>query len=274
MLRLPSLTTGLSLSTVALVVSAAVVLLPALSVAVTETLRLLASILPPPSSVKVKVAVQVSLLLLATTAPPPPNWLKSTVTLLMVSLLLSPPAVLFQVAVTVSPTMKAPPVPLAPLMLILPSVTTGLSLSTVALLVSAVVSAFEEVSVAVTETLRLVASILPPPSSVRVKVAVQVSLLLLAATAAPPPNWLKSTVTEATSLLLSPPAVLFQVAVTVSPTIYAPPVPLAPLIEMLASVIVGGVESTRPVSWELSTEVNPPELASRLKFSLMPPDAV
>ena len=40
---------------------------------------------------------------------------------------------------------------------------------------------------------------------------------MLPATAAPPPNWLKSTVTPLTPVLLSPPAVLFQVAVTVSP---------------------------------------------------------
>ena len=42
-------------------------------------------------------------LLVATTAVPPPNWLKSTVTDAMLSALLSPPALLFQVAVTVSP---------------------------------------------------------------------------------------------------------------------------------------------------------------------------
>ena len=160
-------------------------------------------------------------------------------TALIVSLLLSPPAVLFQVAVTVSPTIKAPPEPLAPLILKLASLTTGLSLSTVALLLSAVVVVLVALSVAVTETLRLLASMLPPPSSVRVKLAVQVPALLAATTAAPPPNWLKSTVTPLMSLLLSPPAVLFQVAVTVSPTLKAPPVPVAPLILIFPSVTVG-----------------------------------
>ena len=51
--------------------------------------------------------------MLAATAAPPPNCVKFTVALLMVSLLLSPPAVLFQVAVTVSPILKAPPKPVA-----------------------------------------------------------------------------------------------------------------------------------------------------------------
>ena len=41
--------------------------------------------------------------------------------------------------------------------------------------------------------------------------------LLVAATAVPPPNWLKSTVTEAMSVLASPPVPPAQVAVTVSP---------------------------------------------------------
>src|SRR5438105_7987721 len=79
------------------------------------------------------LALSVLLLLVADTVEPPPNWLKSTVTPEIVSALLSPPAVLFQVAVTVSPTLKAPPVPVAPLMLILGSVTVGAMLSTVAL---------------------------------------------------------------------------------------------------------------------------------------------
>ena len=45
--------------------------------------------------------------------------------------------------------------------------------------------------------------------------------------------------TLVTTLLLSPPAVLFQVAVTVSPILYAPPVPEAPEMLMAASVTVG-----------------------------------
>ena len=98
--------------------------------------------------------------LVAVTAEPPPNALKSTVALEIVSLLLSPLAVLFQVAVTVSPILKAPPVPLAPLMLILASVTVGAMLSTVALVESAVV-VLPLAVVAVTETLREVASMAP-----------------------------------------------------------------------------------------------------------------
>ena len=99
-------------------------------------------------------------LLVAATAAPPPNWVKFTVTPLMVSLLLSPPAVLFQVAVTVSPILKAPPAPVAPLMLIFPSVTTGAMLSTVALVVSTVV-VLPPAFVAVTLTLLSVASMEP-----------------------------------------------------------------------------------------------------------------
>ena len=94
---------------------------------------------------------------MAVTADPPPNWLKSAVTLEMVSLLLSPLPVLFQVAVTVSPILNAPPVPLPPLMLIRASVTVGAMLSTDKLLVSAVV-VLPELLVAVTDTLRVVAS--------------------------------------------------------------------------------------------------------------------
>lgn len=71
------------------------------------------------------VAVQVSELFDAATAAPPPNSVKSTVTPAMVSAFASPPPVLFQVAVTVSPVMKAPPAPLAPLIEILPSLTDG-----------------------------------------------------------------------------------------------------------------------------------------------------
>ena len=42
-------------------------------------------------------------------------------------------------------------------------------------------------------------------------------LLSTAVTAVPPPNWLKFTVTPMMPVLLSPPLVLFQVTVTVSP---------------------------------------------------------
>ena len=112
-------TVGTTLSTVALLVSARVVL-PMLLVAVMLTLRLLA-VMPAATA---EVAVQVPALLVAATAAPPPNWLKSTVTPVM-PLLLSPLVVLFQLAVTVSPSRKAPPVPLAPAMLICPSVTVG-----------------------------------------------------------------------------------------------------------------------------------------------------
>src|SRR3569623_746676 len=119
----------------------------------------------------------------------------------MVSALLSPPAVLFQVAVTVSPSLDAPPVPLAPLMLILASVTVGATLSTVRLVVSAVVVVPAPLS-AVTETFLLVPSMAP----------------------------------EA----LAPLAELFLCAVTVSPILYAPPVPEPEdVIEILASVTVG-----------------------------------
>ena len=97
---LPSVSTGAMLSTVALVVSAAVVV-PLLSVALTETLRLVASTLP---DVTTYFAVHTPLAsLLAATAVPPPNWLKFTVTLLTLSVLLSPSTLLFQVTVTVSP---------------------------------------------------------------------------------------------------------------------------------------------------------------------------
>ncbi len=145
-------------STVALVVSAVVLVLPALSVAVTETFLFVPSMAP---AVIVVVAVQVPLELVAATALPPPKALKSTVTPEIVSLLLSPPAVLFQVAVTVSPILKAPPVPVAPLRLRLPSVTVGARLSTVALVVSAVVVVLPALSVAVTETFLFVPSMAP-----------------------------------------------------------------------------------------------------------------
>src|SRR5438552_575313 len=51
------------------------------------------------------------------------------------------------------------------------------------------------------------------------------TLFRSAATALGPPNWLKLTVTPTMSVLASPLAtVLFQVAVTVSPSLKAPPV--------------------------------------------------
>ena len=112
-------TVGTTLSTVALLVSARVVL-PMLLVAVMLTLRLLA-VMPAAS---IWLALQMPALLVAATAAPPPNWLKSTVTPVM-PLLLSPLVVLFQLAVTVSPSRKAPPLPVAPAMLILASVTFG-----------------------------------------------------------------------------------------------------------------------------------------------------
>ena len=67
---------------------------------------------------------------------------------------------LFQVAVTVSPILKAPPAPVAPLMLMFASVTAGAMLSTVALVVSAV-DVLPPALVAVTVTFRLVVSMAP-----------------------------------------------------------------------------------------------------------------
>ncbi len=107
------------------------------------------------------MAVQVPAEFVAATALPPPKALKSTVTPEIVSALLSPPAVLFQVAVTVSPILKAPPVPVPPLRLRLPSVTVGARLSTVAFVVSAVVLVLPALSVAVRLMLRLIASRAP-----------------------------------------------------------------------------------------------------------------
>ncbi len=98
-------------------------------------------------------------------------------------------------------------------MLIRASVTVGAMLSTVALVVSAVV-VVPAALVALTLMLRLVASMEP---DVMEYVAVQVLPPFDVATTAPPPNWLKSMVTPVIPALLSPPAVLFQVAVTVSP---------------------------------------------------------
>ena len=99
--------------------------------------------------------------MLALTAVPPPKALKLTVTVEIVSALLSPLLVLFHVAVTVSPILKAPPVQLAPLIEMFASVTVGATLSTVALLESEVVVVFPALSVAVTDTFRLVPSIEP-----------------------------------------------------------------------------------------------------------------
>ena len=65
------------------------------------------------------------------------------------------------VAVTVSPTRNAPPVPLAPLRLILAAVTVGGWLSTVAPVSSVVVVGLPALSVAVTITFRPVVSIVP-----------------------------------------------------------------------------------------------------------------
>src|ERR1043165_3907014 len=69
------------------------------------------------------------LALVAATAVPPPNWLKLTVTVAIVTGLLSPLVELFHVAVTVSPILKAPPVPVPPLMLIRGAVTVGVGLA-------------------------------------------------------------------------------------------------------------------------------------------------
>ncbi len=101
-------------------------------------------------------------MLVAVTKELPPNWLKLKVVFALkrVSLLLSPPAVLFQVAVTVSPILYAPPVPVAPEMLRLPLVTVRGMLSTVALLVSAAV-VLPKGLVAVTLTFLPVASMEP-----------------------------------------------------------------------------------------------------------------
>ncbi|HWQ72672.1 MAG TPA: hypothetical protein VN370_10170 [Desulfitobacteriaceae bacterium] len=109
-------------------------------------------------------------------------------------------------------------------------------LSTVALVVSVVVVTSPSLFVALTDIFRFEPSIEP---WAMVYEAVHVPELLVAATT-PPPNWLKSTVTELISLLLSPVAVLFQMAVTVSPILNAPPVPVPLLMEILASVTTGG----------------------------------
>src|SRR3546814_1688607 len=131
--------------------------------------------------------------------------------------------------------MYAPPYPVPPETLLLTSVTIGAILSTVAFVPAAAV-VLPVALVTITLTLRLMASMEP---AVSVWVAVHVSPLLNAETAAPPPNAEKSTVTPLMPLLLSPPAVLSQVAVIVSPILNVQPVPVAPAIEMLASVTIG-----------------------------------
>src|SRR5947199_111529 len=107
MLMRASVTVGAMLSTVALEVSAVVValdvsavvvVLPALFVAFFYTLTVVASISPLSLHDALPILL---LLLLAATAEPPPNALKFTVTAEIVSVLLSPPPVLSQVAVTV-----------------------------------------------------------------------------------------------------------------------------------------------------------------------------
>src|SRR5205814_9957111 len=108
------------------------------------------------------------------------------------SLLFSPQSVLFQLAVTVSPTLYAPSLHDALPILMRGSVTVGALSSTVALEVSAVVVALPALSVAVTDTLRLAESIV---EGTMVCVTVQVLLLSLAVSAEPPPNALKFTVT-------------------------------------------------------------------------------
>ena len=90
---------------------------------------------------------------------PPPNSVKSIVTDAM-SPLLSPLTVLSHVAVTASPILNVPPVPVAPVKLMLEAVTTGGFASTVALLLSAAVVALPASSVAVTATLRFAPDVL------------------------------------------------------------------------------------------------------------------
>src|SRR5438477_2163570 len=103
------------------------------------------------------------------------------------SVLASPLAtVLFQVAVTVSPSFNAPSTLSLHDALPISSVTTGACASTVALVLSNVGGlALPASSVAVSETLRLVAS---RAVAVIMYVAVQVLALLTAATALGPPD--------------------------------------------------------------------------------------
>src|SRR2546430_9822148 len=69
--------------------------------------------------------------------------------------LLSPPAVLFHVAVIVSPILKVPPVPVAPLIVIRASVNVGSMQPTVAVPVQPIVDVFLAVAVTDTYALRL-----------------------------------------------------------------------------------------------------------------------
>ena len=98
----------------------------------------------------------------ATTADPPPNCekLKVTPPALIVSVLLSPVPLSFQVAVTVSPALNAPSAPVAPDTLMFPAVTIGCSSSKVALF-PLVVVALPAWSAAVTATWAVVVSMLP-----------------------------------------------------------------------------------------------------------------
>ncbi|MNU98232.1 hypothetical protein D3C71_883370 [compost metagenome] len=143
-------------------------------------------------------------------------------------------------------------------MLMFALVNVGAMVSTVALVVSARV-VLPPPLVAVTLTLRLAVSMKP---AVRVYVAVQMPALLMATMAEPPPNWLKSTVTALTPALLSPLALLFHVAVRVSPILYAPPVPVPPLMLMRASLIVGGAGA-----WQVTFAVNVPPPAPDHRYT-------
>ncbi len=232
MVTLAAVTTGGWLSTVAFSSSVTFPVFPASSVAVTVTFLLARSMLP---DVMVYDAVQVPVPPSEAASTPPPNSLKSISTE-AISPLLSPVPVLSQVAVTWSPTIYSPPVPPAPLMVTLAAVTTGGWLSRVASVLSLTVVLLDASSVAVTLTLILVASMLP---DVMVYDAVQVPVPPSEAASTPPPNSLKSISTEAISPLLSPPEVLFQVAVISSSLINIPPVPDAPDKLILAAETTG-----------------------------------
>ena len=188
------LTVGIRVSTVALAVLAVVVMLPALSAALMLALRLF----PATPAGSGWVAVQIPAALVVGTATGPLKADRLMVTALMVSVLLSPAAVLFHWAVTVSPALKAPPTPDAPDRAMLPGVTTGAMVSTVALFVPAVVAG-PLLLLAVTDTLRFVASMAPADSK---WVAVQMPAELRAATEAPPPNWDKSKLTPVIGVAL------------------------------------------------------------------------
>src|SRR5438067_1893127 len=102
------------------------------------------------------------------------------------SRLLSPAAVLFQVAVTVSPSLKAPPRSEERRVGKECRVRTGACASTEALVLSSVGGlALPAASVAVSETLRLV---VPGDDAIMVRVVVGVHALFVATSAAPPPN--------------------------------------------------------------------------------------